>query len=120
MNIYIFANDVELVTQPILASSKEDAQSKLKEIHKKSIDVVNSNIDKLKEEIVSCSKAIEEYNKELENGDVKKEDIEGFDFIDFQKELIAKDEKEIIKQNKKLEYFNNIGSLECFIISEKV
>lgn len=119
MNIYIFTNGDELVSQPIIAKDKKSAEIRLKKIHEKAINVVKSNIGKLKEEIKVCSNAIEDYKQELSDGKIKKEDVSGFDFVEFQQEIINKDESQIKEQESKLRSLKNISLLECFVIDKR-
>ncbi len=120
MNIYIFANEKELIGNPYLADSKESAQEMLKEVIDGRLKIVDSNIENINENIKSYKEAIEEFNADKEKGEVDSDEIGGINFIEFQEGLITEAEEKIKEQELSRKALTvNVEDLTCFVISEK-
>ena len=121
MNIFIFANENEIISHPYLAKDKAEAQEKFTVNIDSKIKRVNDNLKNIKDNIKSCEDAIKEFTAAKESGEVTEDDIDGINFIEFQEEQIKDHIKLRKEQNKALKALSfNVDELNCFKISEKV
>lgn len=120
MNIYIFANEKELISNPMLAETKEHAQEMLKNIIDEKLAVVAKNIKNIKENIKAYKEAIGEFKADKEKGKVESDEIGGINFVEFQEGLIKEAEEQLKGQKLTKKALSiDIKELTCFVISEK-
>lgn len=121
MSIYMFTNENEILCHPFVAESKEKAQEKMQLVLDKRKLAIKDNIARLKDAIKSCKRGIKEYTEDKSAGNITDEDVNGFDFIEFQNGLIDENKAKLKEQELILKTVSiDVKELDCYLISEKV